>query len=340
MLRALKPVMLVALALTVLGCPRRTPATSSSPARRAFYYWRTTLRLSEVEKIALAELAIGRLYVRLFDVDWDHQVKTAQPLGPLAIGSDGGAPATVEVVPVVFIRERALRHLDGPATAALADNIWRKVSEMAPRLGRRSGELQLDCDWSDTTRDRYFALLNAVDERARTAGTTLSATIRLHQVKYRERTGVPPVARGMLMFYNMGRIDAEAGTNAIFDPAAAQSYLGRVADYPLPLDVALPIWSWVIHVRGGEVEGLLQDTAPARLAEKAWLTPRGGGRFEVTETTFLNGALLRRGDFLDAEETTSATTLAAGDMLAARFRPPTARLQLPCFTFGTQPRRP
>ena len=120
------------------------------------------------------------------------------------------------------------------------------------------------------------------------------------------------------MFYNMGRIDAEAGTNAIFDPAVAQSYLGRVVDYPLPLDVALPIWSWVIHVRGGEVEGLLQDTDPARLAEKAWLTPRGGGRFEVTETTFLNGALLRKGDFLDAEETTSATTLAASDMLAAR----------------------
>ncbi len=123
---------------------------------------------------------------------------------------------------MVFIRARALGHLDGPATAALAENIWRKVSEMVPRLGRRSGELQFDCDWSDATRDRFFALLTAVGERARPAGITLSATIRLHQVKYRERTGVPPVERGMLMFYNMGRVDAAPGTNAIFDPAAAE----------------------------------------------------------------------------------------------------------------------
>lgn len=307
----------VVVACAAGGCTRQTPPPSRPPVR-AFYYWRTTLHFSDVEKKALAELAIGRLYVRLFDVDWDHQENAARPLAPLVIGRDGGAPGTIEVVPVVFIRARALGHLDGPATAALAENIWRKVSEMVPRLGRRSGELQFDCDWSDATRDRFFALLTAVGERARPAGITLSATIRLHQVKYRERTGVPPVERGMLMFYNMGRVDAAPGTNAIFDPAAAEAYLGRVADYPLPLDVVLPIWSWVIHVRGGEVEGLLQDTDPAGLAGRAWLAPRGGGRFEVTESAFLNGALLRKGDFLDAEETTGATTLAAGEMIAAR----------------------
>lgn len=309
---------LAAVALAALGCTRRAPETSPAAPTRAFYYWRTTLHFSEVEKRALGELAIGRLYVRVFDVDWDHRENAATPLGPLVIGSEGGVPGAVEVVPVVFIRERALRHLDAPATTALADNVWRKVSAMIPRLGRRSGELQFDCDWSDTTRDRFFAFLTAVGERARPAGVTLSATIRLHQVKYRERSGVPPVARGMLMFYNMGRVDADPGKSAIFDPGAAEAYVGRVADYPLPLDVALPIWSWVIHVRGGEVEGLMQDTDPARLADKAWLAPRGPGRFEVTESAFLNGVLLRKGDFLDAEVTTGATTMAAGEMIAAR----------------------
>jgi hypothetical protein len=315
---AVKAWVLAAVAVAAVGCARRTPMTSPPPARRAFYYWRTTLHLSDVEQRALTRLAIGRLYVRLFDVDWDARENAARPLGPLAIGGDGGVPATIEVVPVVFIRARALRHLDRPAIAALADDIWRKVTAMVPRLGRRSGELQFDCDWSETTRDSFFALLAAVGERARPAGVTLGATIRLHQVKYRERTGVPPVARGMLMFYNMGRVDADPATNAIFDAAAAEAYLGRVADYPLPLDVALPIWSWVIHVRAGEVEGLLQDTDPTRLADKTWLAPRGAGRFEVTESTFLNGVLLRKGDLLDAEVTTAATTQAAADMIAAR----------------------
>ena len=35
---------------------------------RAFYYWRTTFSLSDVERRAIHELGITRLYVRAFDV--------------------------------------------------------------------------------------------------------------------------------------------------------------------------------------------------------------------------------------------------------------------------------
>ena len=120
------------------------------------------------------------------------------------------------------------------------------------------------------------------------------------------------------MFYNMGRFSAEPEARAIFDPEAAERYLARVEDYPLPLDVALPIWSWVRHVRGGRVVGLMQDTDVADLADKSWLRPAGPRRFEVTDTAFLDGVLLRRGDLLEPEESTPSTTRAAAAMLAAR----------------------
>jgi hypothetical protein len=42
----------------------------SPPARRAFYYWRTTFSLSDVERRAIADLGVTRLYVRAFDVVW------------------------------------------------------------------------------------------------------------------------------------------------------------------------------------------------------------------------------------------------------------------------------
>ena len=238
------------------------------------------------ETQALATLAIERLYLRLFDVDWSDG--RGGP-GRWFAGRGGRRHPRVEIeiVPVVFVRERLLRRLDAPGVARLADDVWRAVYGSLGRLGRRTyqvpqvKELQVDCDWTDTTRARYFDFLSALGERARATGTLLSATIRLHQIKYRERTGVPPVARGMLMFYNMGRIDADDATSAIYDPAAAARYLGRLADYPLPLDVGLPIWSWVVHVRGNEVAGLFQDMDPSRLDDKPWLRSVSARRFEV-----------------------------------------------------------
>ncbi|HEX3306919.1 MAG TPA: hypothetical protein VHS32_11785, partial [Streptosporangiaceae bacterium] len=264
------------------GCARRGPQVVT---KRAFYYWRTTLQLSAIETQALADLAIDRLYLRLFDVDWSEGDQAARPLGVLT-GGAGVIPAAIEVVPVVFVRNRVLRRIDAADVPFLAEEVWRAVTGAMQRLGRRAGEVQLDCDWTDSTRDRYFALLTVLGERARTAKTTLTATVRLHQIKYRERTGVPPVGRGMLMLYNMGRIDADQATNAIYDDAIAQDYLGRAGDYPLPLDVALPIWTWVVHVRGTQVEGLLQDVDSAALGGLPWLRPVSPRRFEVTASAF------------------------------------------------------
>ena len=41
-------------------------------------------------------------------------------------------------------------------------------------------------------------------------------------------------------------------------------------------------------------------------------------RFEVTDTAFLDGVLLRRGDLLEPEQSTPATTRAAAAILATR----------------------
>ena len=224
--------------------------------------------------------------------------------------------AGVAVVPTVYLTNELFKQVDDAGVPALAALVAREVGVRAARLGVTPRELQLDCDWTDTTRARYFAFLTAL-RGAVAGGTALSATIRLHQIKYRERTGVPPVDRGMLMFYNMGRFSADPEARAIFDAAAAARYLARLADYPLPLDGALPIWSWTLHLRDDQVEGLLQSTDPDELAGLAFVQPAGPDRYLVTRTAFLHGTLLRAGDILKIEVTGPAETQAAAGMLAA-----------------------
>ncbi|MEZ4398713.1 MAG: hypothetical protein R3B06_01745 [Kofleriaceae bacterium] len=321
--RARRALLALGLALTLAaGCRSRSAAgVDKPPARRAFYFWRTTLTLAPSERAALAGLHVDTLYLRLFDVGWRDDGPTL--LGPLVASPDLQLPAGLAVVPTVYITDEVWRHVDDAGVASVAALVAREVTARTARLGVTPRELQLDCDWTDTTRARYFAFLIALRGQV-AAGTTLSATIRLHQVKYRERTGVPPVDRGMLMFYNMGRFSADPEARAIFDERAAARYLARLADYPLPLDGALPIWSWVIHLRDDVVEGLLQSTDPAELAGLDFLEPAGPDRYRATRATFLHGQFLRPGDLLKVEVTGPDETLAAATMLATHLAPTAA----------------
>jgi hypothetical protein len=321
-----------ALALAAGGCRSRAataeaaaePAAARPAAARAFYYWRTTFALSPAEERALRELHVDRLYVRMFDLAWDAVAAAPAELGAIAPAADAHVhvPTTVEIVPVVFLRDEVLRRTGVAGAAALAARTWRGVQARAAALGIAPRELQLDCDWTDASRDAFFAFVRALRTVTRGSRLALSATIRLHQVKYRERTGVPPVDRGMLMFYNMGTFRSDVGARAIFDADAAQKYLARVADYPLPLDVALPIWSWTVHLRDDRVVGLLQSTDPAELAALPFLADAGPDRHVATRTAFLHGELIREGDVLAGEVTGPAETLAAARLVASHLAPP------------------
>lgn len=313
--RVLRWLFLAVLVGGFASCGRQSEANADDPGtRRAFYYWRTTFKLSELEQRAIAEAGVTRLYVRLFDIASDASIA-----GPLTVAPGARVPAGVEVVPVVFIRHDVFQR----DTVGLAASTWAEILRRLARLGVTAHEVQVDCDWTDRSRDRFFAFVTEL--RAAAPGIAVSATIRLHQVKYRERTGVPPVDRGMLMFYNMGQFTAEPGDKAIFDADRARRYLDRLPDYPLPLDVALPIWSWTVHTRDGQVVGLLQSTDPDELPAQDFLLAAGPDRWVATRTTFLHGELLREGDVLKVEVTAPADALAAAALVAPHLAPAPGR---------------
>jgi hypothetical protein len=296
----------------VASCGGRSTA-DQPPVRRAFYFWRTTFALTPAEQQAVTALGVDRIYLRVFDLAWNEADKAVAPLGPVSLGAGAKIPPGVEVVPVVYVKTEVFEHVAKAQLAMLARKVWADVQGRAAAFGFVPRELQLDCDWTDSTRAGFFGL---VAELKVAAAVSLSSTIRLHQVKYRERTGVPPVERGTLMFYNMGKFSADPDARMIFDAASAAKYLGRVDEYPLPLDIALPIWSWTVHVRDDLVVGLMQSTDPAELPGLDFLAAEGPDRYVATRSAFLHGTLLREGDVLKIEVTGPAETLAAARMIA------------------------
>ncbi len=287
----------------------QTSCKNSPPSALAIYRWKTSPRILPAERAWLDGLKASRLYLRFFDLDRGAEPGQTEPIAPLALPLQN-LPDSLELVPVVFITNRCLENLPKGETRKLADKLYRKIKAMSSHLpkGCQIPEWQIDCDWTPETRDIYFGLLKALQRALEKEQMELSATIRLHQVKYPHITGIPPVDRGMLMFYNMSDVRRADTRNSILDLSAARPYLDGLETYPLPLDIALPIFHWLVVRREGKVvqllsgldETALQDSSRFQQLEQNQL-------YRVQRSTYLNAYYLYAGDSLRLESVQADT---------------------------------
>ena len=279
---------------------------SSPPPKRAFYHWKTQWSASPALLKNLTDNRIDRLYMRFFDVEWDDVVNRPHPVSPLRFQSP--APTGVEVVPVVYIVNAVFRKLAYEDVEPLADHVLAMVRRMAADEGIAFHQLQLDCDWSDSTRRSYFHFVDLLARKLRFEHKIVSSTIRLHQIKYASHTGIPPASRGMLMFYNFGRIRGDATRSSIFNPEDASLYASYIAKYPLELDLVLPAFSWIVHSREGRVLGLLENVGETEIAAFDGFRKLSANRYSAARSFFFRGRYFMSGDLLLMETTTPETT--------------------------------
>ena len=213
----------------------------------AFYFWKTNFKLSEVEINTLAENNVKKIYVRYFDIDLDSRNQPL-PVSPIHFETK---TSNFAIVPVIYIKNKVM--LDSSINI---DDLAQKTFDFIKTINSKNQiaiqEIQIDCDWTLNSRDNY---LKFIESFKKISAVTLSATIRLHQIKYYKKTKIPAVDKGVLMYYNMGVIAADS-LNSIYDPDIAGKYVESLKNYPLQLDVALPIYSWAVHSRENRVIGL------------------------------------------------------------------------------------
>lgn len=221
----------------------------------AFYHWKTEYNPSPEDKDFLAKAGASRLYLRLFDVV-SVNFGDPEPVATVVFKQKPDLPVT----PVVYITNEAMSNIDTFCnTSTYAELIVRRA--MAVVLGNElnaTKELQIDCDWSEKTRDSFFAMLTAMRKHL-PADWQLSVTLRLYQFRYPGKAGVPPADRVALMVYNMGNLRQAGEHNSIIDAKIAAQYLDGVQPYPLPMDLALPLFSWgVLFDASNTYKGLIR----------------------------------------------------------------------------------
>lgn len=275
--------LLMLLVSLLVACSAKTEKIGT-----AFYFWRTTFSLTQVEQQYLEDLDVKKLYIRYFDVALQNN--EAIPVAPVVFDQK---PAGHNVVPVVYIKNEVF--LQDGAADSLAVKVYNYIQQINKSANVSVNEIQFDCDWSLKSKQNYFQFI----EEFKKLHPNLSATIRLHQIKYPEKTGIPSVKTGVLMYYNMGVISA-GDDNSIYSQKTAKNYINSLQNYNLPLNIALPIFSWGVHVRSNQVTNLIGGLRVNDLKGNQFEKIREN-RFKVVKDVVFKGRYLAKDDEIKIE---------------------------------------
>jgi hypothetical protein len=258
----------------------------------------------------IKKLNLNKLYVKLFEVDYSE----ARGNFPFEKNRpryyDFKELDSLEVVPTIYIKNGIFQYNDEKSLDKLADNIVFLINKYSIKVDYSDrkeqvfnyNEIQIDCDWTKSTKDKYFYLLKKIKELSK---KELSCTLRLYPYKYSDIMGVPPVDKATLMCYNLIKPLSQKDKNSILDIEELKKYLNKKKSYPVHLDIALPTFYWtqlyqnnrfaqLVNLSTNEVKSFAKNTKPL------W--------YQVEKDTSINyETYLKMGDQLKCEDVSTNT---------------------------------
>ena len=283
-------------------------ACSSDPKHEiSFYYWKQDFSLNAAQHMLVKTNHVKKLYVKFFDIIWDAQTESAIPVSKLEIKEK---PEALKVIPCVFIENQVFKNSKN-------DILPKKVLELITKIARVNSleinEIQVDCDWTGTTRKAYFDFLIRLKYLASNK-QTITSTIRLHQFKYPKKTGIPPVSKAVLMCYNMNEIKDDKTINSIISEKTLKNYIDQTEAYPLPLDLALPTYHWGLVFRMGKLSIIVNDIDKESIKSVAFRR-LNENQFQADSNFYYNNTYFCKDDILRIEESKPETLQRCADIL-------------------------
>lgn len=236
---------------------------------------------------------VKKIYTKVLDVGWDSEVGPI-PLTQTPLQQWGDSAS---YIPVVFIENKVFLKIAEKDVPKFAANVLKGVANCLGNFTTVT-EIQFDCDWTAKSKDRYFQFLNCIKNL--NSYFSYTATIRLYQYKYPNKTGVPPVDRGMLMMYNMGEPKQLSDVNSLFDVDITCDYLA--SSYPLTLDIALPAFSWALVYRQHQLIAVKNNVSAVICDTLKFLSKVPDHKYYTcTQDILWKGLYLRIGDIVKPE---------------------------------------
>ena len=254
--------------------------TKNTNINYTFYHWK--------QKYAVpTDTNLLPSYIKLLDIAYNKKLEIKVTQFKTKPNKD--------IVPVIYIDNPVFLQEQAKPLAQKLLTLLEKTSTQ----NFTYKEVQFDCDWTPKTRANYFLFLKTFKTLSQ---KTLSSTIRLHQIKYHEKTGVPPVDYAVLMYYNMSNFKDIETKNYILDLEVAKAYHYNFESYPLQLNLALPLYAQATIQRFEEVVGAIEGIRKKDLNEHFKEIRKN--HYQVIKTHYFKHRLLYKDDILRLDAVT------------------------------------
>lgn len=296
---------IVLFGLFLLGLYSCKNENSVQNVARAFYYWKNDTSLNYQDVQRLNELQVKKVYVKYFEIDYN------EAMGNFPFAKNNRISYQVEgieglnIIPTVYIKNEIFKFNSEKDLDILADNIVFLIDKYNKELSQKAvtdKEIQIDCDWTASTKDKYFYLLKKIKAISK---REISCTLRLYPYKYPEKMGIPPVDKVTLMCYNLIKPLSQKDKNSILDYDELKLYLDKKRTYPKHIDIALPIFFWSHLYQGNQFTQVLKMNSDDL---KGFTKPLKPMWYEVIKDTIVDYSnYIRKGDKIKCEEVSPET---------------------------------
>ena len=296
----------------------------------AFFYGKPLFELSTYEKKLADQLGVRKIYVKFFDLVWNEENQTPAPINKLLYSDsttswliNGG----IAVIPVVSITTECMEKIDESRVIALAERVHLLLRQMvAARKIKRIHEILFDCKWTPAMKTKYFDFLQYFTMLPLLENRTLSATIQFDQITT-ERSNIPPVNKVLLSGYYLPNVKDLGSTNPLIDVKLIKNFITDLDDYPLPVDISLPIFDQKVLFRENKFLGIITSLTDSLLLSSKVIN-REGNRFILLADTILNGYPLKKGDLIRSDQSNYEEILSAANLIAPRLHADTVTFAL------------
>lgn len=266
----------------------------------SFYHWKSNYQMDNDVRNYMRGLNCQKIYLHLFDVVKEGEI--SRPINIFKVTDSLKNDSSIHFVPVIFITNEVFSNTDTSKINSLASHLKYFTNDMVRHSNINKNtidEIQIDCDWTPSTKENYFTFLKYVKNIY--PDVKISSTIRLHQIKDMKETGIPPVDKGYLMCYATSNANDGLDSNSILNIDLLKNYTENLNDYPIDLDYALPLFSWgivsnkksQIKLINGLTHNDLDSVRFKRISEN---------RYKVLEDCFINGLYINKGYTIEIEQ--------------------------------------
>ncbi|GAF05424.1 hypothetical protein [Saccharicrinis fermentans] len=266
----------------------------------SFYHWKSEANSSDVIHTTLQQNHTSTIFMHYFDVEmYNNNVRPTYVLSKVDT-----LYKSYTIVPVVFITNKAIQEANVNTLSSRISQLIDQISQH--HFNKTIKNIQIDCDWTQSTRAKYFSLIEKLQEHYE-----INVTIRLHQIKFQQKTGIPPVSRGTLMLYNVGDLK-NIKQNSILEADIVKQYINSSSSYPLELDIALPLFSQTVIKNNNNQVRIINGTHKKEMDEaSAYFKPLDTYLYQVKKDTLYKGFYLSNGYTIKLEHSNKDQIIAA-----------------------------